>query len=273
MWQRWNQTSHIFEKSTDNGANWSPLGLNGAIITEGTIADARLSSNVALINGNNAFTGNNSFNSGAITIQSNTTSIIYITGSGLAELRMTDSSQATDNKMIRLMNYQNLFQVWMATDSGGMQGNLTFDRAGNLKVSGYYYEKGRTTAQGRWIDEAVGDSWFAIGGAGAGNWARGTVYVYGCSITGDSLRMQVYVSGGTWYVASNQINLLMPLGKIASKYASGIVIAAGSIINYEIGWCYATPGSGWLTCHRNNLVNWPVSTGVIVFLSIEVPIQ
>lgn len=47
MWQRWNQSSHIFEKSTDNGGSWTPLGLNASIITEGTIADTRLPSNLA----------------------------------------------------------------------------------------------------------------------------------------------------------------------------------------------------------------------------------
>ena len=42
MWQRWNQTTHIFEKSTDNGAIWTPLGLSAAIITEGVMDIARL---------------------------------------------------------------------------------------------------------------------------------------------------------------------------------------------------------------------------------------
>lgn len=56
MWQRWNQSTHIFEKSTDNGGSWTPLGLNASIITEGTLADARLSSNVPLKNVSNSFT-------------------------------------------------------------------------------------------------------------------------------------------------------------------------------------------------------------------------
>lgn len=56
MWQRWNQSTHIFEKSTDNGGSWTPLGLNASIITEGTLPDARLSSNVALKGSTNVFT-------------------------------------------------------------------------------------------------------------------------------------------------------------------------------------------------------------------------
>lgn len=55
MWQRYNQTTHIFEKSTDNGVSWLPLPLSGAIITEGSISDAHLSANVALENVANVF--------------------------------------------------------------------------------------------------------------------------------------------------------------------------------------------------------------------------
>jgi len=50
MWQRYNQTSKIFEKSVDNGVTWAPLPLNASIITEGTIP------NVAYTNQQNVFT-------------------------------------------------------------------------------------------------------------------------------------------------------------------------------------------------------------------------
>lgn len=58
MWQRWNTSTHIFEKSDDDGAIWVPLPLSAAIITEGSLADARLSSNVALKDAANVFTAN-----------------------------------------------------------------------------------------------------------------------------------------------------------------------------------------------------------------------
>lgn len=44
MWQRWNQTTHIFEKSDDDGQSYVALPLSGAIITEGIVAPARLGS-------------------------------------------------------------------------------------------------------------------------------------------------------------------------------------------------------------------------------------
>lgn len=44
MWQRWNQSTHIFEKSDDNGAIWVPLPLSSAILTEGIVNPDRLGS-------------------------------------------------------------------------------------------------------------------------------------------------------------------------------------------------------------------------------------
>jgi hypothetical protein len=41
MWMRWNQTTHIFEKSDNNGSSWVPLALDASIITEGALAKAR----------------------------------------------------------------------------------------------------------------------------------------------------------------------------------------------------------------------------------------
>ena len=61
MWQRYNGTTKIFEKSTDNGGSWAPLGLDAAIITQGTVADARLSANIPKLNAANVFTALNTF--------------------------------------------------------------------------------------------------------------------------------------------------------------------------------------------------------------------
>jgi hypothetical protein len=42
MWERWNQGTKIFEKSTDNGQSWTPLGLDASIITQGIIDPSHL---------------------------------------------------------------------------------------------------------------------------------------------------------------------------------------------------------------------------------------
>jgi len=55
MWQRYNGTTKIFEKSVDNGVSWAALGLDAAIITQGSLADARLSANIPKLNAANVF--------------------------------------------------------------------------------------------------------------------------------------------------------------------------------------------------------------------------
>jgi len=52
MWQRYNQISHIFEKSVDNGVTWGPLPLNASIINEGTLP---LPANIAYTDVSNSF--------------------------------------------------------------------------------------------------------------------------------------------------------------------------------------------------------------------------
>lgn len=42
-WERWNDVTHIFELSTDNGVNWNPLPLNASILNEGSISASLLS--------------------------------------------------------------------------------------------------------------------------------------------------------------------------------------------------------------------------------------
>lgn len=41
MWQRWNQSTHIFEKSDNDGASWVPLPLDVSAFSEGVLAKAR----------------------------------------------------------------------------------------------------------------------------------------------------------------------------------------------------------------------------------------
>lgn len=53
MWQRWEPTAKIFEKSSDDGGSWTPLGLDAAIITQGTFAAGRLPATVMYTNAAN----------------------------------------------------------------------------------------------------------------------------------------------------------------------------------------------------------------------------
>lgn len=64
MWQRWNSSTHIFEKSSDNGGAWTPLGLSADIITEGALAKARQHAQTPYKDEANVFTDANDFSLG-----------------------------------------------------------------------------------------------------------------------------------------------------------------------------------------------------------------
>jgi len=65
VWQRYNGTTKIFEKSVDNGGSWAPLGLDAAIITQGALALARFP-----VSGTWALTGDLTINGAKIIVDS-----------------------------------------------------------------------------------------------------------------------------------------------------------------------------------------------------------
>jgi hypothetical protein len=117
MWQRYNQTTHIFEKSLDNGVVWTPLALSGSIITEGSV-----------------------------------TANSFIASSPVGELQLVETIANPNNKIVRVMSYGTKFQVWMVDDGFGVQQALSFDRAGKLVNSGNYTEYNRAIPMGHWQD-------------------------------------------------------------------------------------------------------------------------
>jgi len=151
MWQRWNQSTHIFENSSDEGANWTPTPLNasiinegtinsarlpampaaahhathetggtdaivalsGSVITSGTVADARLSSNIPLKNASNVFTGQSQ----------------EITANSPAFL-LRDSVQGTDLKVFRVVNAGQLLYLQTLNDGLANVSYMAMNRAG-----------------------------------------------------------------------------------------------------------------------------------------------
>jgi hypothetical protein len=97
-----------------NGGGTNLTGLNAGNVSSGTLSDARLSSNVALRSGGNAFTGNQSISSGVLTVSSPSTS---------PELHIT---QTTTNDYTRLRMNVSGFPSWEMDVSPGPTPLLEF---------------------------------------------------------------------------------------------------------------------------------------------------
>jgi hypothetical protein len=168
-------------------------------------------------------------------------------------------ASATDNAVVRF-----------DTTSGKLVQNsgVLIDDSNNLYVVGNIRERGRATPLGEWIDVAATGGEFAIGGAGAGNWAAGTVSTFAYTLIGKTLHLQVYCSAGTWYVSSTQLNVLLPAGLTAARFMKGSAFITNATLPYETCFVYVNPGATWLTVHRNGFATFPAGASVSMFLEL-----
>lgn len=119
QWLRWNSTTHIFEYSTNNGSSYAALPLDASVINEGTLDDARLSANVALLNAANIFT-----NAAALSIQN---------ANPYVEFKETD--QGADLKFWRVGAQGGLFNLDKLTDALASTNLISIDRNGLITVT------------------------------------------------------------------------------------------------------------------------------------------
>jgi hypothetical protein len=145
MWQRWNQSTHIFEKSDNDGATWLPLPLSGSIITEGQLTRAVMPTGTAYRDINNNFV--------AQTLAADS----YISG-GAAYLNFLATGAAADNQRTRIINYADgLFRIEQQNAAATVVSTAYWDRAcnmyngGNIQAGGILYDYGRSNGIGHWI--------------------------------------------------------------------------------------------------------------------------
>lgn len=172
-------------------------------------------------------------------------------------------ASATDNAVVRF-----------DTTSGKLVQNsgVLIDDSNNLYVIGNIRERGRATPLGEWIDVAANSSYFAVGGAGAGNWDPGTINTFAYALVGKTLHLQIYISGGTWYVGGPTLNVLLPAGVTAARWTKGATFVTGAGLVYETGAVLTPPGSAWVTIYRPGLAAFPAAAGVSMFLELTTSI-
>lgn len=152
MWQRWNQTTHIFEKSTDNGVVWTPLGLNASIITEGVMDPARLPpvaplpANIAYNNINNNFVAQ-TIGSGSIFNGANMLTT-YVDAGGLAGAKVWRTLQYQGTNQIR-------WELLSDDQSSVVRTPLMIYSTGHIATQGTLDIQGLGHPIGTWLDYAA----------------------------------------------------------------------------------------------------------------------
>lgn len=239
MWQRWNGTSHVFEKSDDNGSSWAPLPLSAATITEGILADARLSANVALRNANNVYTGAvNFFTGGTVAIGTAVNPSTY--GSTLEVRVGTDM-----NLGIRSLAGIGGVGTGVALDSlndgaGGIQ-KMGF-RASEFQFLGNILQTGQTITQELGI---AGSVYHNVRNTlnGAGNYAQ-----YILNASGNSWAWRMHTLAGN----NNALDLV--IDALGSPVVRMSMQTSGSLV----------PGSDNSGAIGNSSLRWSLIRGVTI---------
>jgi len=220
-----------------NGINLT--NLNGSQIATGTVADARLTTNVALLNRNQTFTGNNVFN-GANTFTNLGNSFIgsffgnglvgWIVVSGTSTQAMSDagyllvSTQLTTVTLPASPNVEDIVRI-----SGAGAGGWQVAQNSGQAILGNF--SGFTNA-----------SW-TVTGAAALNW-------YDIASSADGTKMAAVVSGGGVYTSTDsgatwgQINSTARAWRGIASSSDGSKLAA--VVNSSFIFTSTNAGSTWV---------------------------
>jgi hypothetical protein len=206
MWMRWNDTTHIFEQSFNDGASWAVLPLNATVINEGSLNIARLPANIAVKDANNNFTVGQTF-----------ATANFITGAN-SILYLKDTTSPVDSRVWRFANYgDGLLRIEALNDAlSSITTIMSLSRNGDVTHLGKISESGRTPI-GYWTDATP-----TIGGTGSGTATLTTTTSYRYMYIGKTLYITFYLTiqvTGT----PQGISILLPSGnKPAVSSAIGV---------------------------------------------------
>src|SRR4249920_3873214 len=113
---RWNDTTHIFEMSTNDGASWSILPLNASVINEGALDNARFPANLTVTGnlGQNGVPANVPRLDGQNTFTNGDQRII---GNPFSRLLLSDTSQPANTRVFDIANYSQSLQIRAMDDA------------------------------------------------------------------------------------------------------------------------------------------------------------
>ena len=267
MWKRWNQTTHIWERSVDNGLNWSQLPLSGASITEGVIPG------VAYKNIDNQFA--------AQTLASGT----RILGNG-AMLFFTENNAPSGSKNWRFINYgANDFRLEILNDandaviqtpfSANTSGDLNITR--NVLAGASYWELGRPAPQGYWTPIAFNAANFSCDGGMTITTNASQVSTNQYALIGKTLHWSLNINGFTLGGSNGNVIVTLPAGLVSGvSGAIGTFIITNNLagIAWKVGMINAGAGNSKLTLVQLPNFVWTAGdAGNWAYMNITLQIQ
>jgi hypothetical protein len=213
---------------TAGGLATTPL--NASNLTSGTVANARLSAQVARTDVENTFTQNQRFEKAA------------------PVLKFVDTAAAANARIFRLYQNNQVLSVDAVSDDEATLNSypLRLNRGGDVSAYRDLYEKQRGVAIGHWTDMAYNPANFS---AAAGTWTvdAGDVGSYTYMLVGKTLILTVTITASSTSVSTQWIAVALPAGFTVAR----TINAAG----------YGTDGSAWQTLDVHSS---PSFTAVII---------
>ena len=272
MWKRWHPTTHIWERSVDNGLNWNPLPLNASTINEGSFAAARLPANVAYKNVNNNFSTTQYIPGTSRISEFNSILEFFHSGSGVGQ------------KLYRIINYGvgDLRFESLNDAASAVTGTLWLANTGNFAVAGSvsaggiggFYELGWPNAIGYWIPVAfsaanfAGDGTLTLPGLTAAMVSLNTYMVAGKTL------YWILNIGGFTTAGSGSILLKLPGGYLASQNGTiGTCILNSASISWGHGVINSGVGGAQISAIHLPSFAWPAGASNYLWMALAVPIQ
>jgi len=210
------------------------LPLNAATITEGTLSDARLSTNIVRKN---------------VANEEVTSALTVRGGLGIADLQLFDVSR---NRLWRLLSYLDEFKAWE-----GNNDNFSVNINGQTRTRAGYFEFGRGQAQGQRVTWAT--SILTATGVNCG----GSITAF-YSLVGYQLWWSIYGVNMSVPVVTPYLLLPIPAGyPSVSPYTDQPIIRAFVPgIGDEAGYAQIDPN--YIQIYRPKAVNWPTGIGHVI---------
>lgn len=250
--------------SHETGGTDAITSLSGAVITTGTVPDARLSSNVALKNINNNFVGQ-------------TAAALEVNGAN-SQLKFNDTAGGTNQKCWRLVSYSNgnLCLESMTDAYSAVSTQFVFLRGGSVVVPQDVYEKSRAVPMGHW--QAYAPTWQNYGGTAPtiGNGSLSGAY----TIIGKTVLYRVQLTTGTTtsmgtgyctFTLPNLINGYFLNGSAwiveggSGKPYMGVLVPGAyflGIANSVVVLAYKPVGTDAFMMSNTNPMPWPSSSSM-----------
>ena len=252
--------------SHNTGGSDPITALAGTVITTGTVADARLSANVALEDVANVFTQKQSFTlaGGAAEINNASPILVLHESDGVANQRRFHIALGGDVLIIDPKN-----------DGGGGTGvsGLSLSRLGDVRIGNDVYEKGRTVPVGHWQAITFSAANFV---SDVGTWTvgSGAILQNRYALVGKTLFWSIYVS---WFSGSNTITGAPTILYVQHPSATFVgptfgVVAYGIDAGLLAELVAYPDGGGWIGFKKKNGAAFTAgtSTGFVSMMTWEI---